>query len=338
MSRRTPRLDLAAVAAVAAVADYIVPFAIRVASDLGIADHLADGERTADELAAATGSHAGALARLLRVLARKGVFAETAPGTFALTPMAEVLRTDHPMSLRHALSLVAADLRAWAHFDHSVKTGEPAFEHVHGMRVWDYFARHPGAGERFDRGMAVVTQPELRATLAAYDWSVFEHVADVGGGNGAFLAGVLARCPRMRGTLFDLPHVIAGAADVLVAAGVAERCTLDAGSFFDRVPAGADAYVLKRILYGWDDERAVAILRAVRAAMPPTARLLIVEPVVLLGPGSRLVAMADLMMLAVDGGRARTPDELGALLAQAELRVARVIPTFMFAIVEATAA
>ncbi|MGP0052649.1 MAG: methyltransferase [Solirubrobacteraceae bacterium] len=335
VTRTRPRLDLRAFIRLTELADYFIPFTIRAVAELGVADLLADGPRTVEELAADTGTHAPSLRRALRALACKGVFAELQDGRFALTPTAELLRSDHPLSLRDAYHLMPSDVAAWAHLDHSVRTGEPAFDHVHGRSLWSWLAEHPADGERFDRGMQSMTRLELRGLTGAYDWSGMSLLVDVGGGNGALLAGLLAQHPGLRGRLFDLPHVVAAAGPVLAGAGVADRCEVHPGSFFDAVPPGGDAYLLKRILYGWNDEGARRILRSVRAAMGRQARMLVIEPVAGVADPSGFSATLDLVMLAVDGGRARTVEELSALLCTEGLRLTRTVPTMMFPIVEA---
>jgi hypothetical protein len=252
--------------------------------------------------------------------------------------MAELLRSDHPLSLHDTYQPMPEDVAAWQELGYSLRTGEPAFDYVHGQHLWDYLAEHPSLSRRFDRGMQAMTRAELLAVSAAYDWSALDTVVDVGGGNGAFLGGLLARHRGLRGVLFDLPHVVGGAAEVLEAAGAAARCEIVSGSFFDAVPSGADAYLLKRIVYGWDDEGALALLHTVRAAMAPTSRILVIEPVDKPGSQDQMARILDLLMLVVDGGRARTVDELEALFERAGLELLRVLDTMGFPIVEGRAA
>lgn len=337
-TRSRPRLDLASFVRLTEIADYFVPLTIRAVAELGVADELIDGPMTVEGLAEATDTHAPSLYRALRALACKGVFTEVEHGTFALTPLAELLRSDHPLSLRDAYHLMPADMAAWASLGHSLRTGEPAFDHVHGKSLWTWLAENPEDGVRFDRGMAAMTRPELRAVGAAYDWTTFGRIVDVGGGNGAFLAGVLARSRALEGVVFDLPHVVAQAPAVLEQAGVADRCEVVAGSFFEDVPPDADGYLLKRIIYGWEDEHALAILRSVRAAMGAESRILVLEPVVRGGDDYDFGKILDVVMLTVDGGRARTPDELRELFDAAGLELTRMIDTMMFPIVEGRAA
>lgn len=331
---RRVRIDLESIFRLTELADYIIPFTIRAVCDLGVADHLAGGPRSVEELAAATETHAPSLYRALRALACKEVFAEVEPGWFALTPMAELLRSDHPLSLKDAYPLIAADIEAWAAFDYSIRTGRPAFDHVHGHSYWDYMREHPAEAERFDRAQQAQTRLELRVFLRAFDWTVFRSIVDVGGGNGAFLGGILARNASARGTLFDLPQVVAHAVDVLESLGVAQRCEAVGGDFFDAVPDGADAYVLKRILYGWEDAEALLLLRGIAAAMRPDSRLLIIEPVDEPGAATDIGTRFDLAMLVMKGSGARSLECIRALCHEAGLQVANVTPTPMYPLIE----
>jgi hypothetical protein len=195
------------------------------------------------------------------------------------------------------------------------------------MSQWEYGARHPEEGAVFDAAMTAMSHRQAAAALAAYDFGRFGRIVDVGGGQGAFLAAILAAYPTTRGILFDQPHVVIGAEPVLRAAGVAERCEVIGGSFFEAVPDGADAYVVKNVVLNWGDEQAVAILRACRRAMGRTGTLLVVEPV--LGPpnAGAVEKFADLIMLLIPGGQARTREELAALFSRAGFRVTRVTET-----------
>jgi hypothetical protein len=317
------------------LADYVVPFTLRAICDLGVADHLADGPRSVDELARLTGTQPLALYRALRVLACNDVFTEVSPQVFDLTPMADRLRSDHPASLRDAYPLLDADISAWGALDHSLRTGQAAFEHVHGMGYWQYLAEHSDYAASFDASQQGVTQRELRVMLPAYDWGAFGTIVDVGGGNGAFLSGLLAAFPEVGGILFDQPSVVALAAPVLAEHGVADRCEVAGGSFLDSVPAGGDAYLLKRVLYAWSDADSVAILRAVRAAMHDHSRLLLIEPV--LEPGNTFDPgkLYDMLLLVMTGRGGRSLEQLKELFARADLEVTQVVPTRLLPIVEA---
>lgn len=294
---------------------YQVSQAIHVAATLGIADLLADGPRTSDALAAETDTHAESLYRVLRALAGVGVLAEDDGRTFALTQLGESLRSDAPESVRGWAAHVGRPyyFQAWGNLLHTVRTGENAFRAAHGVDAWEYRAQHPEDGERFDDAMTDLARKATAGVLEGHDFARYGIVVDVGGGHGALLAAILARHPGARGVLFDQPHVVAGTGPVLEAAGVADRCRVEAGSFFDSVPEGGDAYLLKWVLHDWDDEEAAAILRACRRAMGEAARLLVLERD-LGSPNEAPVAkLSDLNMLVVLGGRERGIDDYAAL-------------------------
>ncbi len=242
--------------------------AIYVAAKLGIADLLADGPKPADELAPATHTNPRALYRLLRALASLGIFAEDDRHRFALTPMADCLRTGVPGSVR-SLAIMRGEWQyeAWGQLLHSVRTGECAFEKVYGEPLFDHLAAHPEKGKLFDEAMTGVHGRETQAMLDAYDFAGIGTLADIGGGNGEVIASVLKRYPAMRGVLFDRPAVVQRAGANLEAAGLSGRCAVTAGDFFASVPPGADAYLLRHIVHDWDDDKSVAILRNCRAAM-----------------------------------------------------------------------
>lgn len=338
MPTTAPRIDIASYIRLTELADYIVPFTIRAVSELGIADLLVDGPLPVALLAERTGSDAPSLHRALRALASKGIFAEAEPGVFGLTPLAQALRSDHPLSLRDAYPLLAPDIDAWGRFDHCVRTGESAFDLVHGTDYWTWMAEHPHDNARFNRSQQAATRIELRTVLPAYPWGQLSTLVDVGGGNGAFLTGILARFPGLKGTVVDLPHVVDGLAEVAAAAGVADRVTAYPGTFFTSVPPDADAYMLKRVLYHWGDERAVELLSTVRRAMRPDSRLVLLEPVVTPGNDPDPGKLYDLLLFAMAGGGARTQAQVEDVMGRAGLRVSRVLPTMMFPIVEAVVA
>jgi hypothetical protein len=301
--------------------------AIHVAAVLGIADQLAEGPRSSIELAKATDTHADALYRLLRALASVGVFDEQDDRRFALTPLGECLRADAPEPVAGWAAFIGRPYywQAWSSLLHSVQTGENAFAHVHGSDVWEYRAQHPHESPIFDRAMTDSTRRINRAILDAYDFGRFATIADIGGGYGALLAALLAAYPRMRGILFDQPHVIAKSADTLSA--VSDRCELVAGSFFERVPQGAEAYLLKSVIHDWEDAPALAILRTCRQSLPRDGTLLLIEWD--LGPPNERPAakFGDLNMLVAPGGRERTADEYCSLLAAAGFRLTDITPT-----------
>jgi hypothetical protein len=307
---------------------YQVSQAIHVAATLGIADLLAGGARESDDLAAETDTHPPALYRLLRALAAVGVLEEREGRRFALTPVGDCLRSDaaEPVAGWAAFIGRPSHWRAWGELQHSIRTGDSGFRRAHGTDPWEYRAQDPEEAAAFDRAMADLAHRSQRALMDAYDFSRFATVVDVGGGRGALLAVLLAAHPHMQGVLFDLPYVISPIDAISPDATVAERCRTVAGSFFDGVPAGGDAYVLRAVLHDWDDEHAVAILRNCRAAMTDDATLLIIERDV--GPANALPAtkFSDLNMLVSLGGQERTIDGYAQLMREAGLRFTASTP------------
>lgn len=320
------------------VGDLAIPFATRVVCDLGVADELRDGPVLAEHLADRLEVRADELYRTLRALASRGFFTEVEPRTFALTPLADLLRSDHALSLRGAYPLLPANFDAWARFDHTVSSGEPAFELAHGVPYYDHLARAPRDAERFTAIQRAGNRLEVRLLLRAFDWRRVERVVDVGGADGAFLAALLARNRHLRGVLLDLPHAVTDAVETFVRAGVDDRVDVVAASFFEYVPQGADAYVLKRVLYEWDDERAWAVLTRVREAMHPEGRVLVIDPVAVPGNDFDPGKIYDLLSLVMVGGRVRSEEELRELMGCAGLDVVSTVSTTMLPVLEAVAA
>jgi len=302
--------------------------AVYVAAKLGVPDLLADGPRPVEELAAATESHTSSLYRLLRALASIGVFSETSPRTFALTPTAALLRTGTPDSMRSlALTYNEEQYQAWGNVLHSIRTGEPAFAHRFGMGPFPYFMQNPEADRIFNEAMIGYTHQVANAVVSVYDFSAYGAVADVGGGYGTLLAAILQSNPTARGILFDVPHVIDAAQDFLNTTGVADRCTGIAGDFFTAVPAGADAYVLSQILHDWEDEQCLTILKHTRRVTPQQGKLLVVELVIPPGNEPSFGKWLDLHMLAIPGGRERTEAEYSTLFRDAGFELTNIVPT-----------
>ena len=297
--------------------------AIHVASKLRIPDLLASGPKTIAELASKCGAHPPTLERLLRALASLEMFAPTPDGRFRNTPLTEVLRTDHPQSRRDgALFLPAPFLwRPLGELYESVRTGEPTFPVIFGQRFFEYLADHPEDASLFN---SVMTQGiAAPAVLAAYDFSRFERLVDVGGGQGALLRDILAATPSLQGVLFDLPQVVAGASEVLKG-DLGARSQIVGGNFFDSVPGGADAYLLKGVLHDWPDDDAVSILRNTRAAIRPDGTLLLIENIV--DSAERPAGLMDLLMLVV-GGRERSEADFRSLLDCTRFSLTRIIST-----------
>ena len=302
---------------------------LHVAAALGIADQLAGGAKSVDDLANATGVDPVSLYRLLRMLAGAGVFCEEADGRFALTPLGGSLRSDGPESVRDwALFVGAPEMwETWGRLRDSVMSGEPAFPRAHGMALWEYLATRPELGTPFNRWMSRQSEQHNAAVVASYDFSPFRIVADIGGGHGSSLAAILRGNPSVRGILLDLPQVVAEPAP-LKEAGVAERCEVIGGDMLQGVPPGADAYLIKRVLMDWGEEQAARILQNCAGALPEDGKVLAVEMV--LPPGNEPSpgkAFDILMLLVHEGARIRTEAEFGDLFAAAGLRLTRVIPT-----------
>ncbi|RVC76086.1 methyltransferase [Mesorhizobium sp. M4A.F.Ca.ET.022.05.2.1] len=309
------------------VNQYQVSQAISVAAMLGIADHIKDGERSAAELASLTDTHPRALYRLLRALAAVGVFHEGEDGRFSLTPLGGALRSDAEHSAAPWASFVGRPYyrQAWSDLLYSIRTGKNAFRHAHGKGVWEYRIEHPEESVIFDRAMAANSRGVAAAILAAYDFSRFPVIMDVGGGRGTLLAEVLAASPGSRGILFDQPHVVAAAGPVMDEKGVADRCDIVGGDFLAVLPEGADALLLKWIVHDWDDETNLAILRNCRKALRPDGRLLVLEAVLAPPNEGARAKFADLNMLVAPDGQERTADEYRLLLARAEFEVTEII-------------
>ena len=318
---------------------YQVSQAIHVAVTLGVADLLAKASRTNDELAAATGTHPPTLYRLLRALASVEILHELDGHRFELAPLGQPLRSDAPDSIAGWAAFIGRPYywQAWTGLTQSVRTGENAFGHVHGTDVWTYRSTHPDESAVFDRAMISLTRRANAALLAAYDFGPFRTIVDVGGGSGALLAAVLAAHPHIEGVLFDQPHVVSGATSLLEGAGVADRCRTVSGNFFESVPQGADAYVLRAIIHDWDDDACRRILTVVKHALAKDSKVLIIERVIAPANEGRDGKFSDLNMLVGPGGRERTREEFAALLESSGLRLENVHGAGVFSVVQACA-
>lgn len=301
---------------------------IHVAAALGIADKLLDGPKEVTQLASAINAHAGALYRLLRMLAGQGVFTEQTDGRFALNPLGECLCSEGPSSVRDwALFVGAPEMwDTWGRLRDSLVTGETAFPRVHGMPVWKYLALHPDVGAPFNRWMSQQSEQHNAALVSSYDFSTMRTVADIGGGRGSTVAAILQANPRARGILLDLPHVVADVAPLLES-GLRDRCNIIGGDMLQGVPAGADIYLIKRVLMDWPDEEATTILRNCAKALPVGGKVLAIEMVLPPANEPSPATGFDILMLLNTGGRIRTQAEFAELFRAAGLRLARVIAT-----------
>lgn len=300
-----------------------------LAARLGVPDLLADGAQTAEELAAKTDTHAPSLYRLLRTLASIGLFTENAEKKFELTPISTLLRGDAPNSVRDFAVMMGEDWlwQAWGELPYSIQTGGVAHEKAQGMGSFEFFQKNAEAGKVFNAAMTNFTRAIVPAFVKAYDFSSINRLVDVAGGHGLLLAGVLKANPHLRGVLFDLPFVIEGASHLLEHEGISDRVELVSGSFFESVPAGADAYMMKHIIHDWDDESSIKILKNIRSAMSEDGKVLIVEMVVPEGNDPHPSKALDVLMLVMEGGKERTKDEYEKLLGASGFRLTRVIPT-----------
>jgi len=346
---RPSLMDINAALRLFEVGDYLAPYAIRAVCLLGIADRLAAGPMAVSDLAATTGTDLRSLRKIVRYLSTRGVFELIDDDRVELTAMGDLLRADHPYSAREVFLSPVACSRAMEGMDHAVRTGQPAFDAVHRRSFWDHLAENPEDGSSFDRVMGGVTSLEFAAAVRATGWARFATVVDVGGGNGSFLARLLTRFRNMRGTVFDRPEVICQAGSVFADAGVADRAAAVGGSFLTGpVPPGADAYVLKRILYSWNDQAAATILGVIRAAMRPDSRLFIMEAgrsesnqgdgrstAESQAAADGLQSRLDLLMLTLSGGGARSLTEQTELLASAGLSLVGCTHTVMYPVLEA---
>jgi hypothetical protein len=308
---------------------FIVSAALGAAVRLDIPDHLAAGPRTAADLARTTGSNEDALYRLLRALSMVGVFAETAPRTFALTPPGELLRRGAPGGAREMMLWMCDDFHyhIYAELSEAVRTGGTVAEKVVGKPAFEYLAGQPALSQRFNDAMTAFSSVVAPAVLQAYDFAGIGTLVDIAGGHGMVLASILRDYPSMRGILFDVEHVLAG--NRLAELGVADRVQLVPGDFFKAVPAGGDAYLMKHIIHDWTDDQCVVILKNIRTALAgkPQGRVILLETVIAPGNAPDFGKLIDLEMLLIPGGRERTADEFAALFARAGFELARIVPT-----------
>lgn len=303
--------------------------ALYAAVHLRLADELAAGPSTADEVARRVGSDPNATFRLLRALAGQGVFTLRRDGRFALTGVGRALRWDADGSMAPMIAMIGSPehWQHWSDLHHSVVTGRTAVEKQRGVPMFDYLETNPAYAARFNDAMTGMSAIAIRAAVPAYDFTDRRLIVDVGGGHGALLAAVLRAAPAAEGILFDVPSVADGARTAIAEAGLARRCAVTGGSFFESVPAGGDAYLLKTVIHDWDDQQCLSILRTVRAAIAPSGKLLLFELVLPDGAPPHPGLLLDLEMLVHAGGRERTVAEYSKLLTQAGFRATRVIVT-----------
>jgi hypothetical protein len=304
---------------------------LSTAAQLGVADRFGDAERSGSELAADLDTDASATTRLLRAMAALELLKETEPGRFRLTESGALLRSDRPDSMRSFVQMFSdpAMLDAWRQLDHAVRTGETTFDRVYGTSFFAYLAERPELSAQFNAAMRQGTALTAQQLPEAYDFSRFQTVTDVGGGDGTLLAAVLAAHPQLNGILFDTVEGLAQADDTFKAAGLTDRCQTSVGDFFSSAPDGADLYMIKSVLHDWDDDRASTILSHVRRVIPPHGRLLVIEPVLpptVDGALPPQMYLSDLNMMVLLGGRERTRADFEKLCADAGFRLTAVTP------------
>lgn len=299
---------------------------IYVAAKLGIADQLSGGPKPIDELAESLGAHAPTLYRLMRALACVGIFAEADDRCFELTPMAACLASDALRPIALMMHSPWHD-RAWDHLLESVQTGTIAFNAAHGAQAFDWFDRHPRAAAVYHQAQAVKTMAAVPAIIDAYDFSTIHTLIDIGGGTGALMAAILNATPGLTGIVADRPSVVHASDDPIRRNGLARRGRRVACNMFETVPAGGDAYLLSNVLHNWNDADALSILAAIRRAILPQGRLLIIETVVPPGNDFSIAKLLDLEVLVMGGGRERTLAEFRILLNRAGFQLRDIVAT-----------
>lgn len=314
--------------------------AITAAAELGVADALAVGPLTGQQLAERVGADPDALSRLMRALVGIGIFGRRRDGRYELNPLGGTLRIDAPVSMAGMARWVgsAQHREHWSNLTDAIRTGHAVIPELRGKPAFEYLAGEPALADIFNAAMTNMSEMATAPLTAAYDFSAFGTIVDVGGGHGRLLSAILATAPNSRGVLFDLPQVVAGAPELLRKYGVEDRTRIEEGSFFDFVPTGGDAYVLKNIIHDWADEDAIRILKNVRTAARAGARLLLCEFVIPNHNRDFPGKWVDLEMLVAVGARERTAHEYARLFDQAGFRFNRAVDSVSpLSIVEATA-
>ena len=304
-------------------------FLLRAAAQMRLADHLADGPKTADQLATLTNTHSPALYRVLRTLASLGIFSEDEAHQFSLTPLAEPLRSNVPGSVRTSILSITGDIFVvpWSKLLYSVQTGRPSFDNHYGVPFFDHLTTMTEEAAMFSDLLIGINSGDAPAVAAAYDFSTFTNIADIGGSTGHMLTTVLASHPGPRGTLCDLPHIEAGASELIRSRGLADRVTFVPGSFFESISGGCDLYILSHVIHDWSEDQCLTILANCHRAMSPGSRLLIIEMVLSEGNAFHPGKLLDITMLTLAGGQERTEPEYRALLEKANFKLTRVVPT-----------
>ena len=301
---------------------------IYTAAKLNIADLLAANPKTVSQLAEETSTHEPSLYRVLRALTSDGIFTQNENGEYSNTQLGETLRDNVPGSMKAmAIAQLGDHFAAWGNLLYSVRTGETAFNQITGMSIWKYYERNPEDGTNFMKAMQGFTGAIIANVLPVYDFTQFKSIVDVGGGNGAFLMATLDAAPDAEGIVFDEEYVVVETTKNIVAKGLNNRCTVEAGSFFDSVPEGADSYILKGVLHDWDEDKCGQILRNCAKGMSAESKLLILDGVIPEENTPHAGKFLDINALVMTGGKGRTESEFAKLLEQAGLRLTQVVHT-----------
>lgn len=317
--RARSRLNLEGISRLAEIADYSYAFAIRAVASIGVADHLADGPRHINDLASITECDPHGLLRLMRALATKAIFLEAPVEMFALSPLAELLRTDHPLSMRYFFRL-EPDAQALSGLEYSVRTGKPSFNHTFGMGYFDWLDAHSPERNNFRESQRALNRLEILAIVRSRSWQEIDSVVDIGGNDGSLVSALLERFSSMIGTVFDLPKTAVFAEESFRNAGLTDRASVIRGNIFEgNVPRDSRIYIMKRILVGFSDDEAVVALSRVREVMSPRSRLLIMEPMA--GAADQVGVSLDILMLVLGLGRTRSPEEFERLLQKAGMKL-----------------
>ncbi len=332
MKQTRSRMNLQAISELAELADYSFAFAIRAVAAIGVADHLEDGPKHIDKLAELTGSHPGSLLRLMRAMVTKSVFEEVEAGVFDLSAVGDLLRTDHPYSMRWFFRL-EPDVQALAGLEQSVKSGKPCFEDIFGLEYFEWLAANELPRYRFRESQKALSRLELLTIARGYPWHEVGTMVDVGGNDGSMVASLLKRNPSLIATVFDLPDTVPVASQTFKREGVEDRASVVPGSLFEGgVPRNADLYCIKRVLVGFSDEETITALTFIREAMNKNSRLLIMEP--MSGSVDQVGVSLDLLMLVLGLGKIRTPDEFTGLAEKSGLKHVRTQSMGLITILE----
>jgi hypothetical protein len=302
--------------------------AVSCLAQLGIPDLVEAAPQSSEELAKQIGADPEALYRLMRATASVGVLSEGPDGKFSQTPMSTVLRSNATPSLRTFAIMGGREwhARGWSHLEYCVRTGKQALDNIYGAHIFDFLRQNPLEGQIFHDAMTEISMIDSPAVAEAYNFDGIRSIADVGGGHGLLLATILNRNPNLRGTLYEMPHVLEGAKNGPLKP-VLDRCTLASGDMFSSVPEGVDAYIMKHIIHDWPDERCLQILKACRKGVNPGGRLLVVDTVIQPGNDFSPGKFLDLQMLIFPSGCERTEKQFRDLFAAAGWRLTRIIPT-----------